>query len=516
MRRSFDRHLNIFWGYNGRPYSEDNLTRAFITTLSSLEKIQQIEFINWFTEEKIEGENLEISFDLQNPYLNIEKEIKKAKKRIMIGFNPSGKYWGNKKYYNILNDIEGYQFEKEKEKLNSDNYVNYLSKKLPLEISELKETDELGKSYAEKIKDIILSYLNRGGSRPDAWIFVHKNNILEMAIAIETKLWDLDPEQLANHCKECLDISKEEVKYKRFKETFDKLKKLEIKEKNIILDHFLDYMEKIGYYMNIDMITAKDFDNIFVSKEEDSEIAKRIFNRKLDKYFKSYFKSKEYEKLKKEYSLEDKYLNKRWISIEKIGVKGLGNIYFDTCFENNEKISLFVGTEIGVAKGWHNQLFSNKLKDGSFKEELNKLYPQIKNKEYETRFELYLRVNQISYSRCIYLKEDENLNKILDLKEEIPFEGNLSRVECVEKLKGKTFKKYIAENNSHIQNIEKRGSENSKAKYNIMSYLRFIDYIKLDYIMNIDEDEFNIRFSKLLEKHLNGLQKINSVLYGFN
>lgn len=66
---------------------------------------------------------------------------------------------------NILNNIEGYQFEKGK--LNSDNYINYLSKKLPLEISELKETDELGKSYGEKIKDIILSYLNRGGSRPD-------------------------------------------------------------------------------------------------------------------------------------------------------------------------------------------------------------------------------------------------------------------------------------------------------------------------------------------------------------
>ena len=31
--------------------------------------------------------------------------------------------------------------------------------------------------------------------------------------------------------------------------------------------------------------------------------------------------------------------------------------------------------------------------------------------------------------------------------------------------------------------------------------------------MNVDEEEFNIRFSKVLEKHLNGLQKINSMLY---
>lgn len=510
MRRSFDRHLNVFWSYNGRPYSEDNLTRAFITTLSSLEKIQQIEFINWFIEDKIEGENLEISFDLQNPYLNIEKEVKKAKNRIVIGFNPSGRCWGNEKFYNILNNIEEYQFEKVK--LTSDKYENYLSKKLSLEILKLKEIDELGKSYAEKIKDIILSYLNRGGSRPDAWIFIHRNNILETAVAIETKLWDLDPEQLANHCRECLDISKEEVRYKRFKETFDKLKELKTKDKNFILSHFLDYMEKVGYYMNIDAITIKDFDNIFISKEEDLEIAKRIFNQKLEKYFKNYFKSKEYEKLKKKYSLEDKYLNKRWISIEKIGVKGLGNIYFDTYFDENEKIVFFIGTEIGVAKGEYNQLFSNELKDKSFKEELNKLYPQMRNDEYETRFELFLRINHISYSRFIYLKGNENLNEILNLKEQIPFEGNLSKAECIEKLKSKTFEKYINKDNSHIKKIEERGRGESKAKYNLMSYLRFIDYIKLDYIINVEEREFNIKFSKILEKHLNGLKKINNML----
>lgn len=509
MRRSFDRHLNIFWSYNGNPYLEDNLTRAFIMTLSSLNNLEQIEFINWFIDGKLEGNGIEISFDLQNPYLNIEEEIKKAGKRIMIGFNPTGKSWGDEKY-NILNNIETYQFEREN--LNSDKYKNYLKNKLPSELSQkLEETDEFGNTYSEKIKDIILSYLNRGGSRPDAWIFIHRNEVLEVAIAIETKLWDLDPEQLANHCKECLDIPKEEVKYKSFKKTFDKLKKLKTGNKNMVLNHFLDYMEKIGYYMNIDMITMDDFQSVFTSKEGDSKLGKKVLNRKFNKYFNSYFKSREYENLKEKYSLEDDHLSKRWINIKEIGVKGLGNIYFDTHFEDssNGKIVFFIGTEIGVAKNWDNQLFSNKLKDEKFKEELNKLYPQGKTDEYESKFEIFLRVNQCSYSEFISLEKSTNLNYILNIKEQIPFESKLSKKQCIEKLK-----KYIDENNTNLKKIEARGGVKSTASnYNYLSYLRFIDYVKLDYIINIDEKEFNIRFSKILEKHLNGLKKINNILH---
>lgn len=507
MRKSFDRHLNIFWSYNGKPYLEDNLTRSFITALSFLNRVQQIEFINWFIEDKIEVDEVEISFDLQNPYLDIEKEIKKAKKRIMIGFNPTGKSWGNENY-SILNNIENYQFETEK--LSSDKYKSYLKNKLSLEMSKLEEVDEMGNSYSEKIKDIILSYLNRGGSRPDAWIFIHKNNVLEIAIAVETKLWDLDPEQLANHCKVCLSIPKEEVKYKKFKETFDELKK--IKDGNMILYHFLDYMEKIGYYTNIDMITMDDFDSVFTLKEEDSELGRKILERKFSKYFNSYFKeSKEYKNFKGKYFLEDKYLNKRWISIKEIGVKGLGNIYFDTCFNKEGKIVFFIGTEIGVAEGGNNKLFSKKLKDEKFKEELNKLYPKRENdlkNEYESSFEIFLRVNQGSYSEYIYLEENENLNKILNIKEQIPFEGKLSRTQCIEKIK-----KYIDKDNVYLKKIEKRGGAESPAtNYNLMSYLRFIDYVKLDYILEIDEMEFNDRFSKILEKHLYGLQEINRIL----
>ncbi|MGL5595295.1 MAG: hypothetical protein ACRDDH_15290 [Cetobacterium sp.] len=516
MRKSYDRHLNIFWSYNGKPYLEDNLTRAFITTLSFLNKAQQIEFINFFIGDKvIEEDDVEISFDLQNPYLDIDKEIKKAKRRIMIGFNPSGKCWGNQEDYEILDNIESYQFEEGK--LNSDNYINYLSKKLPLEITlKLKEIDELGISYAENVKDIILSYLNRGGSRPDAWIFIHKNSVLDVAIAIETKLWDLDPEQLANHCKECLDIPKEEVKYKKFKETFDKLKKLEVRDKTSILSHFLDYMEKIGYYTNMDEITRDDFDKAFTSKEEDSKLGRELLNRKFNKFFNSYFKSKEWGDLKnkEKYDVEE---NKRRISIEAIGMKGLGNIYFDTYFDDsfegneNKKIVFFIGTEIGVANKYANELFSKKLKDVEFKEKLNELYPQRENEEYVSRFEILFRVNQSNYTEYIFLKEDKSLNNILNIKDQIPYKGSLSKAQCIENIASKKFEKYIDKNNlQQIQKIEKRGGDKSTAtNYNLMSYLRFIDYVKLDSILEINEIKFNAKFSRILEKHLYGLQKIN-------
>lgn len=512
MRKSFDRHLNIFWNYNGNPYLEDNLTRAFITTLSFLNKNEQLDFLSWFIDEKLDSDEINITFDLQNPYLDINKEIKKAKKRILIGFNPNGKTWGGQDY-NILDNIESYNFQIEE--LNSAKYIQYLKHKLPLEISKkLEEKDSEHHLFGEKIKDIILSYLNRGGSRPDAWIFIHRNNILEIAIAIETKLWDLDPEQLANHCKECLNIPKEEVKYKQFKETFDKLKKLKTKKENTIINHFLDYMEKIGYYTNLDMITQTEFNSIFEAKEEDSKLIKKTINRKFEKYFNNFFSSKQYELLKLKYNLEDTYLNKRWITIKDIGIKGLGNIYFDTEFYKDDKIVFFIGTEIGVANSWYNKLFSENLIKSNFKSELAQLYstsePNFKD-DIKSSFEIFLRVNQINYSQFIYLKNSNNLNIILDLKKEFPYKSNLTKIECIEILK--KLKNSLNIDNNHITKLENRGKIDSIANnYNILSYLRFIDFVKLDYIVETSENEFNIKFSNILEKHLKGLKKIAELL----
>ncbi|MGL5124143.1 MAG: hypothetical protein ACRC6K_08365 [Fusobacteriaceae bacterium] len=273
--------------------------------------------------------------DLQNPYLDINNEIKTAKKRVMVGFNPTGKTWGNEES-KILDNIDKYNFKKED--LESTNYQHYLNKSLNLSEKKLKDVDFLGRTYSEKIRDIILTHLNKGNARPDAWISIHKNNKLEIAIAIETKLWDLDPHQLANHCEKCLSIPKEETLYRTFKETFDIFSELKNKDKNPIITHFLDYTEMIGHYINTPKIIRKDFNRVFTLNEDDSKIGKNILNKKLNNFFKNYFNSKNYLKLSEKYNLKRSSSKPRHVYIKGIvndENKGFGNIYFD--IEVNKK-----------------------------------------------------------------------------------------------------------------------------------------------------------------------------------
>ena len=86
MYESYDRHLNIFWQYNGNPYLEDNITRALINTLSLTNDNLRLEIINFFLEslgeEKIVND-VQITFDLQNPYIKNIKDLNC--KKLLIG-----------------------------------------------------------------------------------------------------------------------------------------------------------------------------------------------------------------------------------------------------------------------------------------------------------------------------------------------------------------------------------------------------------------------------------------------
>ena len=64
-----------------------------------------------------------------------------------------------------------------------------------------KEIEDLVRKQVNETREIIE---NRGDSIPDAWILISVNNQLKYCIAMENKLYDLDPFQLHNHCEKSL------------------------------------------------------------------------------------------------------------------------------------------------------------------------------------------------------------------------------------------------------------------------------------------------------------------------
>lgn len=499
MHKSYDKHLNIFWSYNGSPYLEDNLTRAFIITLSFLRKEEQVNIIEELIGEKLKlAEDFTIRFDLQNPYI---KNIRESScKKYLVGFNPSGKTWGSQ-FHKVLEKFQDYTFDEET--LKREGYEKYLLNIFPNLKEELEKEDENKISNYSKLKEIILARLNRGESRIDGWVFIHEGNELKVAIGIETKLWDLDPYQLSNHCEKSLGINESEIKYKKFKEVFDFLKKIYMENNNYdIIYHFLDYMEKTGHYINNETFTEDDF--LYAWENNDY----RILREKFDKYIENYTKSFYYEELRKhfqEYELEFS-LDSKKVYFNNIGKNGIGNIYFDSCFlrENDKCLAFFVGTEVGVANKWWNEKFNEKLESQNFIETLKYLY---KNEgKYVTKFETFARINQASFSDYIFLKESKNLEEILSIKKGIPYCGKLVKDDCIAILKSMNI--WNGHMEKKIEQLKKRGVNSSASNYNLLSYCRFIDYVENDYIYGISEEDFNEKFHNLLISHLEGLLKI--------
>ena len=93
--RSTDKHLNIFWNYNGNPHWEDNITKAFINTLSMSSKRVQVDMIELLLKEKISCsiEDLDIEYDLQNPFIQGIEAL--DCKKYLVGISPTGKVWGD-------------------------------------------------------------------------------------------------------------------------------------------------------------------------------------------------------------------------------------------------------------------------------------------------------------------------------------------------------------------------------------------------------------------------------------
>lgn len=68
LKNKTDKHLNVFWQYDGKPWLENNITKALINTFDSLESNSKKKFVKTFLE-YLYKEKCHISFIYKNHQL---------------------------------------------------------------------------------------------------------------------------------------------------------------------------------------------------------------------------------------------------------------------------------------------------------------------------------------------------------------------------------------------------------------------------------------------------------------
>lgn len=512
MKESYDKHLNVFWNYNGNPHWEDNLTKAFINTLQMSSLEEQIQIINYFINEKDfldVNEEYQITYDLQNPYLTTDFLISQNCRKILVGFNPNGDIWDE----NLVEVFKTIEIDKINEKKLTDEIY-------------LKEI--LGDNYKRDEQDFFIDAIKtrffRGESRMDGWIFVFKEKNLHLIIGIESKLWKLDPYQLDNHRKKSLGIDTDEKNiYMKFEEVCSFIKSLNPKKYSIQWQ-YLDYMEKLGYFINSETIAERDL--LYVVDNNDYS----ILHRKWNKYFNAYFSSENYSNLEKKYKLNNKNpLNQknRINFLENTFV----NVYFDIVHDYNKEINdkspvIFVGSELGVNSNWWNERIGTILDNKGIFSQLKGIYEKEMNSS--VSFEVFLRMNSKLQTLYTFCNSFDKLEECFKLKKSIQYKKELNKSECLEEIfKNSHFFKNISEEEfikkynespndkdneeeTLIKKIKKWNYGSSKSPYNTMSYIRLIDYIPLEVFKENTQEQFNENFQEFLEKHLKGLSVIRN------
>lgn len=516
MYKSYDMHLNIFWNYNGNPHWENNITKAFINTFATLNKDHQITILNKHLNLGLNNkDNINFSFELQNLKADMQQKIKENDyNKYLMTLNPSGETW-DEDAEEVLDYISQNKEDFSNEKLNfkdlTDNQLNKRLKELNLITEEQLEDDGLIEDVLKTI-DIIN---NKGGSIPDAWILIGKNDELNTVIAIETKLWDLNPYQNDNHLKKSLGISSsnsEAIKTVKFYDLCESINK--ISEETKITKDFITYMDWLGYYNKFDDFQEEDIE---LKKRNDNSI--NILERKWNNFFDYYFESEEYKNLKEDLNIRevDEYNRRIWFK----NIDNL-NIYFNT-YQGEElykDAGLFVGSEIGVKRKSISKKLGANINSSDI-EDLKEIY-NIKTGDFHSS--IFKRLHSGQINKYFKIFSSKNLTKTFDefLSEDHDiYENKLNKDKTKEMIDG-LKKKCRLEDKSHIDKIlsdverYKTGKvyENNEVKsyYDLLSYLRFIFYFNYDNIIGKNKNELEKLFSEAIRTNHKGLKKIDEIL----
>lgn len=233
-----DPHLNIFWQYSGKPHLENNITKALINTLDGLtDQDFRIAFSSIFRLDLAPGKIKREFFLQKKPDLEKVEEFDKDK-RIMFAFSPEGKCWG----------FSGQDIKNEA--------LLFAAIK-----NELKQQYQDEAKLDEETKKAVEEYLEaeRRGSIPDAWIFVYIDGLPQYVVALENKLYLLDPNQLNNHIEKSLLVteSKNPVIYRKYVDIIKSLSNIDC----YLTNQFIEYLTILGYWELKDFSLACSADN---------------------------------------------------------------------------------------------------------------------------------------------------------------------------------------------------------------------------------------------------------------
>ena len=218
-----DPHLNVFYAYGDKAHLENNVTKAFVNVLESFNDAQLKRTVKELFDFELPSGKYKVSYYLQKK--PSKEMVQQYLNRVMFAFSPTGKSWG----------IKG---------LDTKDVAD-IRKALEVEAKNQSEFEEEQKEFIESTLAEIMQVRENKGSIPDGWLFVDVNDEPTLVVAMENKLYDLDPYQLNNHIEKSLLITenKPEPVYKKYDDIVSLFKSID----TFLSNQFVEYLVILNY-----------------------------------------------------------------------------------------------------------------------------------------------------------------------------------------------------------------------------------------------------------------------------
>lgn len=234
-----DRHLNVFCGY-GNDHLENNITKAFVNVLSSLAYQDLKKVLEDLVGVTLPETETYADFYLQRrPPRRVIESIPEEK-RILFAFSPTGKS------YPAPDGLDGNDRAAVKKYL--DGFVRNENPGL--------ERDDIEAEVEKRCEDFFSKHDH--DSIPDGWVLIYEKDKPVLLIAMENKLYNLNPYQLKNHLKNGMFCSEAHMP---IYSTFEAIVRALDGSNTYLAAQFHEYLVILGYIkLELDLIEAAGID----------------------------------------------------------------------------------------------------------------------------------------------------------------------------------------------------------------------------------------------------------------